>query len=62
MKELEANDYTAAAREALNGGPDYNRRLSALAEEREALSEKGRHSGTVEGLLFFIWNQRFAAL
>lgn len=58
MSELEVNDYIVAAKEALNDDPDYNRWFNALVEERKALSEKGCHSGTVEGLLFSIWNQR----
>lgn len=58
MTEIEVNDYISVAREALNDDPDYNRWFSALVEERKALSEKGCHSGAVEGLLFSIWNQR----
>lgn len=58
MTELEVNDYVAAAEEALKDDPTFNSYFSALVKERENLAENGCHSGTIEGILFSIWNQR----
>lgn len=58
MNELEVNSYIAAASEALQDDPDYKRWFDALVEERKVLLDHGYNSGTVEGLLFSIWNQR----
>ncbi len=58
MSELEVNSYIRAAEEALNDDPAFQSYFNALIEERKALAEKGCNSGTVEALLFSIWNQR----
>ena len=58
MNELDVNTYIAAASEALQDDPDYKRWFNALVEERRVLGEHGCNVGTVEALLFSIWNQR----
>ena len=58
MNELEVNDYIVAAEKALQDDPIFQSNFNALVEQRKALAEKGCNSGTVEALLFSIWNQR----
>lgn len=58
MSEIEVNSYICAAQKALNDDPVFQDLFSALVKERKSLSEKGCNTGTIEALLFSIWNQR----
>ncbi len=59
MNELEVNTYINAAEEALIGDPDHKRWMEALyAARKSMMDEYGCNSGSLEGILFEIWNKR----
>ena len=57
MNELEVNEYINEATEALMGTSEYERWWDALCNERKKLmDEHGANPGTIEGILFELWN------
>ncbi len=58
MNELEVNEYIAAAEEALYDTPEYKSYFNALIEERKVLIENGCNPGSIEAILFSLWNMK----
>ena len=61
MNELEVNSYINAAQEGLKGNPEYEHWMEALYVERKRMMDDyGCNGGSLEGILFEIWNKRIA--